>query len=188
MWRYNIKTGKNTVLRGLITEELTLYILTKNFPILVMRPTKALEILSSLQLNSNKYEFLKKYQQTMDFFGLGPVFQDIRYPLSNREILLKYFEYEQGLNKFFTTEKWIKKLQGYIIEVKSRTSQNSLKAFNYSFSTNQVKMISQVRRLGFKIILAGVTFEQDWEVSVVFTNENGTILSKDFVIKQFQQV
>ncbi|MHA1214927.1 MAG: hypothetical protein ACTSPG_06495 [Candidatus Hodarchaeales archaeon] len=186
MWSYNIETGKNTVLRGLIAEELVHYILTKNFPIIVMRPAKALETLKSLQLNSNKFTFLRTYQQTMDFFGLGPIFKDTRFPHSTQEILLKYFEYEQGLNKFFNNEKWVKDLKGYVIEVKSRTSQNVLKPFNYSFSANQVEMIKKVKTLGFKIILAGVTFEANWNVSVIFTNENGTILTKDFIIEQFQ--
>ena len=70
---YNIKTGQNTVLRGLIAEEFARYTLTQRYPIIMLRPIKVLEYLSKYSVQGAHTNFLNQFQQTMDFIGFGPI-------------------------------------------------------------------------------------------------------------------
>ena len=73
MITYNVMTGQNTVLRGLVAEEFVRYTLTQRMPIIILRPRFILEKLASFSIKGKKIDFLRKYQQTMDFFGIGPI-------------------------------------------------------------------------------------------------------------------
>ncbi|WP_455139989.1 hypothetical protein [Candidatus Hodarchaeum mangrovi] len=183
MWTYNIEKGSNTKLRGLISEEFVRYTLLTNFPILVIRPTKAIKILDDNAISGEFVQFLKDYEQTMDFFGIGPIPKENQTYISLNEIIINYFHKLRGLNRFFHHAKWIEELDGFIIEVKSRTSANALSPFNYSLSDKQKQMVNYGKKLGLKVILGGVTFERNWKLSLMFTNEIGKIIGNDYFLK-----
>ncbi len=178
-----MKNGQNTVLRGLLAEEFARYFLTQKYPLLIMRPVKVLDILSEDKLMSGHFEFLEKYQQTMDYIGFGPINQPLEEHSTHRETILNYFYEQNGLTKYFSGLRPSIKINGYIIEVKSRTGENFWKPFNYSFSVKQEQMFEESKKYNFKIILCGITFEKDWNLGVIFTNQRGKILPPDFVTK-----
>lgn len=179
---YNIKTGQNTVLRGLIAEEFARYTLTQRFPILIERPRVILDYLDELSLNNGRVIFLNKFQKTMDFFGIGPIINGNNNQLNTKDMIYKFFYEAEGLGRFLSSNEKNDRLEGIIIEVKSRTSINSWTPFQYSFSSKQELMLAESRRFGFKIILCGVTLENNWNISAIFTDEKEKILTEDFLI------
>jgi len=183
MWTYNIEKGSNTKLRGLISEEFVRYTLMANFPILVIKPTRAIKILDDNAISGEFVQFLRDYNQTMDFFGIGPISKEEQTLISINEIVINYFHKLRGLNRFFHRVKWIEELDGFIIEVKSRTSANALTPFNYSLSDKQKQMLYNGKKLGLNVIFGGVTFERNWKLSVMFTNEIGTIIGNDYFLR-----
>ena len=177
---YNIKTGKNTVLRGLLAEEFARYTLSQRHPIIVLRPAKILEYLSEQTVEGLHVQFLRRYAHTMDFFGLGPILEteeSLSIPLS--KIIQDFFYKQNGLTKYLVQPLPEFLIKGYIIEVKSRSTKNFWSPFQYTFSTNQEKMFTQSKRFNFEVILCGVTFANDWDMAVVFTNLEGKILPQD---------
>jgi hypothetical protein len=124
-----------------------------------------------------------KYQQTMDFIGFGPIHEKSseELPLANENIL-NYFYLQDGLSQYLegSAKKFVR---GFIIEVKSRSIQNFWKPFQYSFSPNQEEMFKIAQRYNFDIVLCGVTFGENWEISVIFTNLRGKILPSDFLTR-----
>lgn len=177
---YNLKRGENTVLRGLVAEEFARYILSQRFPILIIRPSMALKYLEKSSVKGRHVDFLLKNQKTMDFLGIFPFFQDKNAQLTSEEIVCRFFYEKEGLVRYLSKEPLINQLRGFIIEVKSRTSTNSWAPFQFSFSTNQKEMLDQSQRFDFEIILCGVTFASDWNLSAVFCDINQKILSEDF--------
>ncbi|MFX0015591.1 MAG: hypothetical protein ACFFB2_11585 [Promethearchaeota archaeon] len=183
---YNILKGENTVLRGLIAEEFVRYILSQRFPILIVRPSIALRYLDNASIKGRYVDFLRKNQQTMDFLGLTPFFRDNHILTTPEETVCRFFYEKEGLSLYLKKESLFPQLQGFIVEVKSRTSENSWAPFNYSFSTNQIEMFQQSKDFDFTIVLCGVTFTSDWNLSVVFCDENQKVLPQDFfVINQY---
>ena len=178
---YNILEGGNTVLRGLIAEEYARYILIQRYPLTILRPKTVLHYLRKKMIKGQIVNFIKKYNQTMDYFGIGPIFEEDTQQLSTEEIVSTFFYAKEGLPQFMNKNEWVDKLEGFIIEVKSRTNMNSWAPFQYSLSTKQEKMINQSKKLGFNTILCGVTFGNNWNLSVVITNEYGKILPRDFL-------
>ena len=183
VWTYNIERGSNTKLRGLIAEEYVRYTLLTHFPLLVIRPTRAVKILEINAISGEYAQFLKHYEQTMDFLGIGPIPKEEKAPFSTDEIIINYFYKLGGLNQFFHQLEWIEKLDGFMIEVKSRTFTNALSPFSYSLSDKQKEMLNFGKKLGLKVILGGVTFEPNWKLSVMFTNEFGTIIGSNGFLK-----
>jgi len=179
---YNIKTGQNTVLRGLIAEEFARYILSQRYPILIERPGVILSYLEEMSFNNKRVTFLNKFQKTMDFFGIGPVESRDEHHINPKEIIFRFFYEAEGLGRFLSANDKMDRLRGIIIEVKSRTSINSWTPFQYSFSSKQELMLAQSRNFGFKTILCGVTLENNWNISVSFTNEKGKVLTEDFLV------
>jgi hypothetical protein len=118
----------------------------------------------------------------MDFIAFGPIDEpESTIPLSVTEIIVAFFHKQDGLTKFFPSGSKIEGLKGFIIEVKSRTTEYHWKPFQYSFSKNQELMFTKCKNFNFDVILCGVTFANDWEVSVVFTDLKGKILPPDFL-------
>ena len=187
---YNIKTGKNTVLRGQIAEEFARYTLTQRYPIIVFRPEKVLEFLDEQSIDGPHVQFLRQYAQTMDFFGLGPILENDESPsIPINKMVQDYFYYQNGLTKYLVQPLLDVSPKGYIIEVKSRSTKNYWKPFHYSFSENQERMFSQSKRFNLEIVLCGVTFAQNWEIAVVFTNLEGKILPQEYFMQdQYKQV
>ncbi|MHA2167846.1 MAG: hypothetical protein ACXAAT_18520, partial [Candidatus Hodarchaeales archaeon] len=98
---YNIKTGKNTVLRGLIAEEFARYTLTQRYPVIVIRPEKVLEFLTEQSIEGPHVQFLRQYSHTMDFFGLGPILDADDSPsISISKMVQDFFYKQNGLTKF----------------------------------------------------------------------------------------
>jgi hypothetical protein len=179
---YNIKAGQNTVLRGLIAEEFARYTLIQRYPLIVLRPIKVLEYLSQNSVQGGHKDFLTNFQQTMDFVGFGPIDEsESTIPFSVDEIIAAFFHKQDGLTKYFPSYSNIGGLKGFIIEVKSRTSEHHWKPFQYSFSANQDLMFNKSKNFNFDVILCGVTFAKDWEITVVFTDLRGKILPPDFL-------
>ncbi|MCK4849433.1 MAG: hypothetical protein KAT16_10420 [Candidatus Heimdallarchaeota archaeon] len=121
----------------------------------------------------------------MDFFGLGtPILEteeSLTIPLNK---LFQDFFYEQnGLTKYLVNPLPELTIKGYIIEVKSRSTKNYWSPFQYSFSSNQEKMFLESKKLNLEVILCGVTFSQNWDIAVVFTNLEGKILSKEYFMQ-----
>lgn len=179
---YNIKTGQNTVLRGLIAEEFARYMLSQRFPILIERPRVILDYLDELSLNNDRVSFLSKFQKTMDFFGIGPIMNGDSNQFNTKDMMYKFFYEAEGLGRFLSSNERTDPLRGIIIEVKSRTSINSWTPFQYSFSSNQESMLAESRRFGFKVMLCGVTLENNWNISAIVTDEKGKILTENFLI------
>lgn len=179
---YNIRTGQNTVLRGLLAEEFAKYMLVKRFPLLIVRPEVALQYIEEIP-NGNVIQFLQEYQQTMDYFGIGPVEEDDIIQLTQEGIIKRFFSVKEGLTRYLLDDLWAKQLRGFVIEVKSRTDMNTRAPFYFSFSPKQEAMLKKIENLGLELIIAGVTFQDNWNISVTFTNERGKILSEDFLIK-----
>ncbi|MFX1285270.1 MAG: hypothetical protein ACFFB5_16580 [Promethearchaeota archaeon] len=179
---YNLIKGENTVLRGLIAEEFARYILSQRFPILVIRPAAALRYLETTSIQGRNIDFLQKNQKTMDFLGITPYFQREEFQLTPKETIYKFFNEEEGLNRYLRNETHFNQLKGFVIEVKSRTSTNSWAPFRFSFSPNQEEMLVECQKLNFDIILCGVTFTSDWNLSVVFCDRQQKILSEDFFV------
>ena len=177
---YNLLKGENTVLRGFVAEEFARYTLSKRLPILIIRPVKALKILDEASIVGRYVDFIRKNQQTMDFIGITPYYKDDPFRLRREEIICQFFYEKEGLTRFLLNNASSKQLDGYIIEVKSRTSTDSWAPFQYSFSPNQLEMIDQSQKYNFNIILSGVTFASDWNLSVVFCDHNQRILSEEF--------
>ena len=178
---YNIKTGANTVLRGLIAEEFARYTLGQRYPIIVLRPSKVIEILSKNQTKGPHFDFLVQYQQTMDFIGFDFIQQpETSPPLSISDLVQNFFYHQDGLTRYLPSTSLELRLNGYIIEVKSRSTKNHWNPFIYSFSSNQEEMFLQAIKYRFKVILCGVTLANDWEISVIFTNPQGKILPQNF--------
>jgi hypothetical protein len=75
----------------------------------------------------------------------------------------------------------MEELKGFIIEVKSRATEHHWKPFQYSFSEKQEEMFIKSKSFNFEVILCGVTFAKDWDISVVFTDVRGKILPSDFL-------
>jgi hypothetical protein len=181
---YNIKTGKNTALRGLLAEEFARYTLSQRHPIIVLRPAKILEYLSEQAVEGLHVQFLRRYVHTMDFFGLGPVLEteeSLSIPLS--KIIQDFFYEQDGLTKYLVQPLPDVTIKGYIIEVKSRSTKNYWRPFQYKFSVNQEKMFLQSKRINFEVILCGVTFANDWDMAVVFTNLEGKILPQGYFMQ-----
>ncbi len=126
----------------------------------------------------------------MDFFGLGPVLETNELPSIPISKMIQDFFYKQdGLTKYLVQPLQEVPTRGYIIEVKSRSTKNYWNPFYYSFSENQEKMFSQSKRFNFEIVLCGVTFAQDWEIAVVFTNLEGKVLPQGYFMQdQYKQV
>lgn len=181
---YNIKNGQNTVLRGFLAEEFARYMLVQKFPLLIVRPRKVIELLVNEKFKSRHLEFLIKYQQTMDFIGFGPIIQTLEEQNTLRESLINFFYAQDGLTKYFDSTHSSSKIEGYLIEVKSRTSENYWKPFNYSFSVKQEEMFEESRNYNFNIIICGVTFEDDWNLGILYTDRNGKILPSDLISKE----
>jgi hypothetical protein len=179
MITYNLKTGQNSVLRGLIAEEFTRYILTQRMPILVLRPKEALGIIDESSIKGKTVDFLKKYQQTMDFFGIGPVLRDDILQFSTEQIIKRFFIEKGDLTRYLMKESQSLSQRGFIIEVKSRTKVNPREPFEFSFSPNQELMLRQDYE-DFDIILCGVTFSEDWNLSVVFYDRNQKLIPKAY--------
>lgn len=147
---------------------------------------KVLEYLSESSVKGAHCNFLKQFQQTMDFIGFGPINEgDISVPLSIEEILVAFFRKQDGLTKFLPSDSTLDGIKGFLIEVKSRTKANYWKPFQYSFSDNQEEMFTKVKNFNFEILLCGVTFGKNWELAVVFTDFKGKILPHDF-LKEYQ--
>ena len=102
-------------------------------------------------------------------------------PLSIEEIIVAFFRKQDGLTKFLHSDVSIGEIRAFLIEVKSRTTKKYWKPFQYSFSENQEKMFLEVTKYNFEILLCGVTFADDWEISVVYADLKGKILPKDFL-------
>jgi hypothetical protein len=187
---YNIKTGRNTVLRGLIAEEFARYTLTQRYPVIVFRPEKVLEFLAEQSIEGGHVQFLRQYSHTMDFFGLGPILLADDSPSIPISKLVQDFFYKQdGLTKFLKQPAQEVPTRGYIIEVKSRSTKNYWKPFQYSFSENQDKMFSNSKRFNLEIVLCGVTFAQEWDIAVVFTNLKGKVLPQGYFMEdQYKRV
>ncbi|MFX1517024.1 MAG: hypothetical protein ACFFC6_12040 [Promethearchaeota archaeon] len=177
---YNLLTGENTVLKGLVAEEFARYTLSKRFPILIVRPSKALKYLDDASIVGKYVDFIRKNRQTMDFIGITPYYKDQDYRFKPEEIICQYFYEKEGLTRFLSNKANSYQLSGFIIEVKSRTGIDSWAPFQFSFSPNQMEMLIQSQRFDFKIILIGVTFASDWNLSVVFCDHNQKVLSEEF--------
>jgi hypothetical protein len=177
---YNLLKGENTVLRGLVAEEFARYTLSKRLPILIVRPVKALKLLDETSIVGEYVDFIRKNQQTMDFIGITPYYKDEDPRIRQEDLICQFFYEKEGLTRFLSNNTLSKKVSGFIIEVKSRTSPDSWAPFQFSFSPNQLEMIDQSRKYDFKIILSGVTFASDWNLSVVFCDRNQRMLSEEF--------
>ncbi|MFW9905748.1 MAG: hypothetical protein ACFFFH_15550 [Candidatus Thorarchaeota archaeon] len=177
---YNLLKGENTVLKGLVAEEFARYSLSKRLPILIVRPVKALRILDEASIVGKYVDFIRKNQQTMDFIGITPYYKDENLRVRREDLICQFFNEKEGLTRFLLKNTLSKPLGGFIIEVKSRTSTNSWAPFQFSFSPNQLEMIDQSRSYDFKIILSGVTFASDWNLSVVFCDQNQRMFSEEF--------
>lgn len=176
---YNLLTGGNTVLQGLVAEEFARYILSQRFPILIIRPTVALKYLKKSDIRGMCVDFLQRNTKTMDFLGIFPFYHDKEYQFTPEEIVCQFFYEKEGLNRFLN-KNLRKYLRGFIVEVKSRVAKNTWAPFQFSFSENQVRLLNQSQRFNFEIILCGVTFGEDWNLSVVFCDRNQKILSDCF--------
>ncbi len=181
MNRYNIRTGKNTVLRGLIAEEFARYILLQKYPLLIIKPFIALQYLEKAGIKGQSVQFLQKYQHTMDYLGIGPIEKKKELKLQNEEIVIRFFLLKEGLTRFLELYSWEHKLKGYIIEVKSRTSITSWAPFRYTISQNQELMFNEIKKFGFELILCGVTFEPKWNLSITLYNHKGKIFQDNFL-------
>jgi hypothetical protein len=179
MITYNLKTGQNSVLRGLIAEEFARYILNQRMPLLILRPKIILEVLSEALIKGSSVDFLWKYQQAMDFFAIGPILNDDVIQFSTEQIIHKFFYSKGDLTRYLHSEQQSQILKGFIIEVKSRTTANPRDVFEFSFSPNQEVMLSQSGDK-FDIILCGVTFSDNWNLSIVFYDRNQKILPMDY--------
>ncbi|MFX0123036.1 MAG: hypothetical protein ACFFAE_05315 [Candidatus Hodarchaeota archaeon] len=178
---YNLLKGENTVLRGLVAEEFTRYILSQRFPILIVRPSTALKYLDKTSIEGRYVDFLRKNQQTMDFLGIAPYYRENDFRFKPEEVICQFFYEKEGLTRFLENEGATTQLRGYIIEVKSRTGLSTWSPFQFSFSPNQMKMLDQSQNYDFKIVLSGVTFASDWNLSVVFCDKNQKIFPEDFI-------
>ena len=179
MITYNLKTGQNSVLRGLIAEEFARYILTQRMPIFILRPKVVLEIIDESSIKGKNVDFLRKYQQTMDFFGIGPVLREDVLQLSTEQIIKKFFIEKGDLTRYLINDQRSLIQRGFIIEVKSRTKANLREPFEFSFSPNQELMLKHDYE-DFDIILCGVTFSEDWNLSVVFCDRNQKLIPKEY--------
>jgi hypothetical protein len=117
----------------------------------------------------------------MDFFGIGPIINEDSSQFNTKDMIYKFFYEAEGLGRFLSSNERIDRLRGIIIEVKSRTSINSWTPFQYSFSSKQESMLAKSRRFGFKVILCGVTLENNWNISATVTDEKGKILTENFL-------
>ena len=179
MFTYNLKTGQNSVLRGLIAEEFARYILSQRMPLLIMRPRNVLKITNELSIKGSHVDFLRKNHQSMDFFGIGPIFRDDILQFNREQIIYQFF-YDQGdLTRYLIKGNNNQIQKGFIIEVKSRTTANPRDPFEFSFSPNQERMLKQCTE-DFDIILCGVTFTDDWNLSIIFCDRNQKILPKKY--------
>ncbi len=179
MLSYNLKTGQNTVLRGLIAEEFARYVLMNRFSIIVVRPDFILDLIKVEGISGTFKSFLEKYQQTMDYFGVSITETD--QDSSLKDIFLKFFWQKEGLTRFLVPEK-NQALRGFIIEVKSRTTSNAWTPFNYSFSPNQIQMFDECKDMKIDVILCGVTMEDNWNLTITFADRNQKILSDNFFV------
>jgi hypothetical protein len=178
---YNIRTGQNTVLRGLLAEEFAKYILVKRFPLLIIRPNAVLRFLEEIP-RGKVIQFILEFQQTMDYLGIGPVQEEDLIHLTQEYIVKRFFSVKEGLTRYLLEDHWAKQLRGFVIEVKSRTEMNSRVPFHYSFSPKQERMLKKIKDVDLEVILCGVTFQDNWNIAVTFTNERGKILAEDFLI------
>ncbi len=179
---YNIKTGQNTVLRGLLAEEFARYVLVNRFPLLIIRPEVALQFIEDIP-KGKVIHFVQEFHQTMDYLGIGPVEEDDIIHLTQEGVIKRFFSAKEGLTRYLIDDHWAKQLRGFVIEVKSRTDMTARAPFHFSFSPRQDIMLQKIKDIDLEIIIAGVTFQDNWNISVTFTNERGKILSEDFLIK-----
>jgi hypothetical protein len=184
---YNILKVQNSVLRGLIAEEFARYSIGQRFPLLVLRPKVIIRYLDDANIQGRTVDFIRKYQQTMDFFGLGPVTEDAILQRTVKDLLIAWFYMIEGLPRFFHGDESIKRLQGFVIEVKSRTSSQAWRAFQYNLSPNQDLMFEACTEVGLRVILCGVTFEADWNMSIVFANHRGKIISISDLLEELTE-
>ena len=138
-------------LKGEIGELLVAHLLRRR-GFLVYRPERLLAKIERLGLpQSYEVEFLREHSRTMDFFAI--------YPESgasdSREVVFQLFS-GFGLGKYFRKPCH----QGFVVEVKSGTAE---------LSTRQRRMLRLAQRLGFKAIIAKVSFTGDYLADVAFT-------------------
>ncbi|MFX0084165.1 MAG: hypothetical protein ACFFAU_00710 [Candidatus Hodarchaeota archaeon] len=179
MITYNLKTGQNSVLRGLIAEEFARYILNQRMPLLILRPKTVLDLLNDLLIKGSLVDFLWKYQKSMDFFAIGPILSEDSLQFSTEQLLHKFFYSKGDITRYLLNNQQSQMLKGFIIEVKSRTTANPREVFEFSFSPNQESMLSQCGE-DFDIILCGVTFTENWNLSIAFYDRNLKILPRDY--------
>ncbi len=117
----------------------------------------------------------------MDFIGFGPIEDpETTIPQSTPDLVQTFFFQQDGLTRYLHPNQKYINLKGYIIEVKSRSTQNHWKPFTYSFSPNQEDMFAKAMKYRFKVVICGITLANDWEISMVLTNPQGKVLSQDF--------
>lgn len=112
----------------------------------------------------------------MDFFGLGPITENMTLQRSVKDLLTSWFYMNEGLPRFLQSDDSILRIQGFTIEVKSRTTSQMWTPFQYNFSPNQESMFEECDEVGFQSILCGVTFGTNWDMSIVFANHRGKII------------
>ncbi|MHA2231054.1 MAG: hypothetical protein ACXAB4_00995 [Candidatus Hodarchaeales archaeon] len=153
-------------LRGLIGEEVAAYLLRKKLNLCVVRPSQLISSLESANLKNPMFQFLKKYQQTMDFIGAWPSVVDLtgeHFRTSIRDLFT-----QNSLTRSIAAEGDFA-LRGYVIEVKSSALNSQSRP---KISPRQTKMVNLALKLGFEIILAHVIFLPNYETRARFFNGN----------------
>ncbi len=148
-------------------------------PLLILRPKIVLDLLDELMIKGSLVDFLWKYQQSMDFFAIGPILSEDAAQFSTEQLIQKFFYSKGDLTKYLPNNQQSQILKGFIIEVKSRTTANPREFFEFSFSPNQELMLSQCGE-DFDIILCGVTFTENWDLSIAFYDRNLKIIPKNY--------
>lgn len=166
-------------LRGLIGEEVAAYLLRKKLNLYVVRPSQLISSLESANLKNTMFQFLRKYQQTMDFIGVWPSVVDLIGEQFRTSILDLFTR--NSLTRSLAAEGDFA-LRGYVIEVKSSALNRQSRP---KISPRQTKMVKLALKLGFEIILAHVIFLPNYETRARFFNGNiAPIDPKKFVLRK----
>lgn len=180
MWEYDILTGKNTVLRGLIAEEAASYLLKRKLNLIIFRTDKILKFIRKHKIKTNRGKFIRKYKQTMDFFGIY-IPEEVRKNslISLESVLLSFFTEKEDLRGFIGENLLKECIKGYVIEIKSRVTNSPTKSFNFSFSENQQQMIKKLKNhKSLDLLVVGITMCNNWIINATFFDKNLNVISK----------
>jgi hypothetical protein len=141
-----VSIAGSPALAGRIGEEVASYHL-RSLGFIVARPWRVLRVLERAGVPDNyEVEFLRRYQQTMDYFAIKPRDDPLLQP---REAMCEIFR-GGGLDRYMSVHASSEASRGYVTEVKTWVTGGNQGS---RASKRQQRMFREAEKLGFGAML-----------------------------------